>query len=149
MIAQAATGIRHAGDYVRNTLMPAVDDRFLADDLRLVAQQYDLIAEEFDRAVDNLMRNRSELTALFEAAAPHLEGTLRTKAQAALDDTVDGFRVSDLTARADRDLAVFIELHAWIEDRLAADEPWAAALHQMAWAFLDARLERGRYHTVG
>ena len=149
MIAQGADGIRHGGSYLRNHLIPGIADPFVAGDLRIVAQQFDLMAEEFDRAVDNLVRDRAALEAFFADVLPHLEGDAAVAVTAALADRVEGLRVADLIVRGDRDMAAFIAAHAHIDRGVAAGDPWAAPLREMAWTFLDAWLERRRYRTVG
>lgn len=149
MIAQGADGIRHGARYLRDDLAPGVADPFLAGDLRMIAQHFDLVAEDFDRAADNLVTDRAMLEAFFASALPHLGGDEAAAATAALADTVAGLRVSDLTARADRDMAAFVAVHARIDRAVATGEPWAGPLRDEAWRFLDAWLERRRYRTVG
>lgn len=149
MIAQGADGIRHSARYLRDDLIPAVDDPFLAGDLRLLAQHFDLVAEDYDRAVDNLVADRAALEGFLAAALPHLDGREAASASAALNDTLVGLRVGALTARGDRDMAAFIAVHARIDRAAAAGEAWAEPLRGEAWRILDAWLERRRYRTVG
>lgn len=147
MIARGSDGIRHSARYLRDDLIPAIDDAAIAGDLRLIAQHFDLIAEDFERAVDNLLRDRADLETFFGAALPHLDGAEAEAVAAAFDDVVHGYRVSDLMARADRDMSAFIAVHARF-DR-AAGEPWAEPMRAEAWRFLDTYLERRRYRSVG
>lgn len=147
MIARGAHGIRHSATYLRDTMIPATDDPAAANDLRLLAQHFDIIAEDFDRVVDNLVRDRVELEHFFRAALPHLDEDDAALVAAALADTVPGYRTAELIARGDRDMTAFITVHASV-DR-AVGQCWAEPLHAAAWRFLDAYLERRRYHAVG
>ena len=147
MIARGAHGIRHSATYLRDTMIPALDDPALASDLRLLAQHFDIVAEDFDRVVDNLVCDRIGLEQFFRDALPHLDGKDAALVAAALADTVPGYRAADLIARGDRDMIAFIAVHAAL-DR-AAGQRWAEPLHAAAWRFLDAYLERRRYQDVG
>lgn len=148
MIGEGATGIRHAASHVRDGIAARADDPAAAAELRLVAQQFDMIAEDFERAADNLVRDRAELDAFFASALPHLDGGLVEAVVAARAEEVADLRVSTLMARADRDMRVFISVHARIDEAAAEGLPWAVALGDAAWAFIDGYLERRRYRTI-
>ena len=149
MIPRGPDGIRHSARYLRDSLIPAIDDPFIADDLRLIAQHFDIVAEDFDRAVDNMVCDRSELERFFSAAISHLDGVEADATAAALADTTASLRTRDLMARADRDMATFIAVHARLDRAFASGEEWSAPLREEAWRFLDGYLERRRYRSVG
>lgn len=149
MIARGPEGIRHSARYLRDDLVPAAADPFLASDLRLIAQHFDIVAEDFDRLVDSLVCDREELEGFFAAALPHLVGPVRDAAVTALGDTVAGLRTTDLIARADRDMIAFIAVHRFLDEAVAKNIDSVVPVRDNAWRFLDAHLERRRYRAVG
>ena len=145
MITGGAEGIGHIADLIERDLLPQAADEPRRSEIRVLAQLVRLAAEDYDRAVDVLMADRADIVPILRDALPLLEtarDTLVDDVRERLADRPDGYRVSVLRARSDRDLAVLDAVH-----RVLGDRPDTGALVYRIWRFLDDFAERRRFET--
>lgn len=165
MITGGAEGVGHIADVIERDLLPLAEDATRRAEIRVTAQLVRLAAEDYDRAVDVLMADRADLEPVLRDALPLLtrSGTgspdpaaadtaaadiaaadtaLADDVRERLADRPDGYRVSVLRARSDRDLRVLDAVHEALEGR-----PDAADLVLRIWQVLHGHAARRRFET--
>jgi len=146
MIPKGSEGVGHLSTRIMADLLPKAADAYMGADLAMLASLVDMVGEDFDRAADVLVRDGEDIRAIFREALPHTQDqALTTRMTAALETRPASLRVRDLSAWADDDLRLLIELHAAVETAQAEGAPWAAALDRTIWTFLDAYVARRSY----
>lgn len=149
MIPNGSEGIGHLAARIFDDLVPKAPDAYAMSDLAMIATLLGMAAEDYDRAADVLLADEAELAELFDAAQPYsLNPVLQARMAAALASPPEGYRVSQLSARADTAMRVLIDLHEAIE--IAQDEGsvWAVVLNGRIWRFLERHTERRAYQAA-
>ncbi len=149
MIPNGSEGIGHLAARIFGDLVPKAPDAYAMSDLAMIATLLGMAAEDYDRAADVLIADETEITAIFDAARPNIaDPVLKARMASALVSPPEGYRVSQLSARADAAMRVLIDLHAWVE--IAQDEGllWAVELNGRIWRFLERHTERRAYHAA-
>lgn len=148
MIVHGSGGIAHVAAVVRHSLLPKATDPYVATDVRMTAMLLDLIGEDYERSVDVMLRDDQQMRDLFVQASPSLDATLRERVQGCLQEaTPADWRVSTLSARADRTMALFIEVHAQVERQAREGRGGAETVDLALWRFIEDYAERRRYHA--
>ena len=149
MIPNGSEGIGHLAARIFGDLVPKAPDAYAMSDLAMIATLLGMAAEDYDRAADVLIADETEITAIFDAARPNIADTvLKARMASALAALPEGYRVSQLSARADAAMRVLIDLQGAVE--IAQDEGslWAVVLNCRIWRFLERHTERRAYHAA-
>lgn len=147
MITDGSVSVGDIADLLESRLLEAADDDSARSDVRLAAMLVRVVAEDYDRVVDVLMADRAQIESLFtdclRVLSDDMPDSLVDDIQGRLRDMQLGFRVSDLTARGDRDVAVLGRLRRHLEGHPHSSEV-ARRLNDV-WRFIDDYTERRRY----
>lgn len=146
MITQGAEGVAHVAALMRQKILPKIADSYVATDVQMTAMLLDLISEDFDRSVDVMLRDERHMQELLRLSLPWLDSPLSAGVQACLERAgPEDFRVRTLSNRADRDMTVFIAVHACIEQASELERNGARKLEHLLWQFIEDYVERRRY----
>jgi hypothetical protein len=149
MIPNGAEGVRHLATRIITDLIPKAVDAYTTADLGLTMGLLDMVAQDYDRAVDVLVSDQNDIRALFEAALGSVgDPALIERMSATVAARPASLRVRDLSAQADTDMRVLIDLHACVEDAEARGETWASPLNLKIWTFIDAHVARRAYDSA-
>ncbi len=130
-------------------LIPKTTDAYTVADLGMIATLVNMVGQDYDRAVDVLMSDHDDIRTILREAEPHVgDERLKQAIALVLASRPEGFRVRQLSARADAVMKVLIALHEAVEQAQAEGARWASSLNLKIWTFLDNYVARRIYQST-
>jgi hypothetical protein len=149
MIPRGAEGVEHLSTRILADLVPKTSDAYTAADLGMLAALVSMIGQDYDRAAEVLASDCDDICEILCLAKPHIgDAQLKRRMTSVLTSPPNGFRVHQLSARADDAMKVLIDLQEAVETAQDDGASWAAPLNHKIWTFLESYVARRVYEAA-
>ncbi len=142
MIEQPGQTLTDLAQRLAMRLLPELNGAFYQADAGLITALLLALAQDFERAVDNRMRDVSEMQNLFAGAQQALRengaGALAGRLQDFAGEQPDSLRLADVDRLHAAGFNLMIELHAWAEQH-------NPQLDKDIWLLLQRHCERNKF----
>jgi hypothetical protein len=149
--ADEALGFLSQG--LMTTLFAEPHSMYTISEVSLVTLLLNAIAQEYNNGAEVRVRDIEEMQQLFKNAESKVsDSELVRRLAANLSERPASLEISELNDIHDRCSLLLIDLHAYVEELLPAEDPggsgsWADSCNSNIWDFLERQAERHKIDT--